>query len=439
MARGWWLAVVLGTALTTGSAEAQTIGTFSWQLQPFCNVVSLTVSLSGPGYTLDGFDDQCGLGGRAPITGGATSNADGTIGFGFTVVTAPGGAPVHVAARITLAALSGTWNDSAGNTGAFAFGAAAAGSPRPLPAGVSVGSLFVAANQTIGGVLNANAVTASSVSASSVTTSGAGTFASLSVSGEADIAGNLSVRNVFADGLFASTAHNNAGGGASLQLFRERLSGTSGIPVLSGDGLGTVSFRGRVSGVGARSGAFIAATTTQNWSFTASGAKLTFHTNPNGSNAVAERMVIDHDGQVGIGTSTPDQLLSVNGNASKAGGGSWLVFSDERLKTVEGPFGRGLAEILTLEPIRYRYRPDNPLGLRGDAEYIGFSAQAVQQAIPEAVTSTDTGYLQLNADPLLWAMVNAVKELKATSDELRARNAALEARLAAMEAAVGKR
>ena len=54
MARGWWLAVVLGTVLTTGSAEAQTIGTFNWQLQPFCNIVSLTVSLSGPGYTLDG-------------------------------------------------------------------------------------------------------------------------------------------------------------------------------------------------------------------------------------------------------------------------------------------------------------------------------------------------------------------------------------------------
>ena len=174
---------------------------------------------------------------------------------------------MHVAARITLAALSGTWNDSAGNTGVFAFGAAAGGSPRPLTGGMSVGSLMVAANQTIGGGPNANAVTASSVNASSVTTSGTGTFASLSVSGEAAIAGNLSVRNVFADGLFADTAHNNASGGAALQLFRERLAGTTGIPVLAGDGLGTVSFRGRVSGVGARAGAFIAATTTENWSF----------------------------------------------------------------------------------------------------------------------------------------------------------------------------
>src|SRR5215213_64757 len=36
-----------------------------------------------------------------------------------------------------------------------------------------------------------------------------------------------------------------------------------------------------------------------------------------------ERMRITSTGRVGIGTSAPDQLLSVNGDASKSGGGSW--------------------------------------------------------------------------------------------------------------------
>jgi hypothetical protein len=35
---------------------------------------------------------------------------------------------------------------------------------------------------------------------------------------------------------------------------------------------------------------------------------------------------------VGIGTTTPDNLLTVNGSAGKPGGGSWGTFSDGRLK-----------------------------------------------------------------------------------------------------------
>ena len=38
--------------------------------------------------------------------------------------------------------------------------------------------------------------------------------------------------------------------------------------------------------------------------------------------AGTERMILDETGRVGIGTTSPDQKLSVNGNASKVGGGS---------------------------------------------------------------------------------------------------------------------
>ena len=58
-------------------------------------------------------------------------------------------------------------------------------------------------------------------------------------------------------------------------------------------------------------------------------------------------------GKVGIGTTAPDQRLSVNGNASKTGGGSWLVFSDERLKNIYGSFDAGLNEVLQLQPSIY--------------------------------------------------------------------------------------
>jgi hypothetical protein len=40
---------------------------------------------------------------------------------------------------------------------------------------------------------------------------------------------------------------------------------------------------------------------------------------------------------------------------------------------------------MQLQPIRYEYKPNNALDIKLDGESIGFSAQAVQKIIPEAV------------------------------------------------------
>src|SRR5437588_8929755 len=63
--------------------------------------------------------------------------------------------------------------------------------------------------------------------------------------------------------------------------------------------------------------------------------------------------------------------------ASKSSGGTtWAVFSDERLKNIKGRFKPGLSALLQLQPLRYQYKPDNALGLPGESEEVGFSAQA---------------------------------------------------------------
>lgn len=143
------------------------------------------------------------------------------------------------------------------------------------------------------------------------------------------------------------------------------------------------------------------------------------------------RMTWEKDGKVGIGTTKPSQLLSVNGTAGKPGGGSWSTFSDARLKDVGEEFTRGLDELAQLRPVRYRYKKDNPVGLpSGGEEYVGFVAQDVLKAIPEAVEQPEgSEYLQINNDPILWTMLNAVKQLKAENERLRQRLDALEARL----------
>ncbi|MEZ5291527.1 MAG: tail fiber domain-containing protein [Vicinamibacterales bacterium] len=122
-------------AASAGLAGAQPLGSFSWTLSPFCNVVTVNVTADGAVYTLDGYDDQCGAPRRGAVVGMAFPNPDGSIGLGLTVVATPGGKPVHIDGTISLTTLGGPWTDSTGATGTLVFGAAPlGGSPRPVAA-----------------------------------------------------------------------------------------------------------------------------------------------------------------------------------------------------------------------------------------------------------------------------------------------------------------
>ncbi len=126
-------------------------------------------------------------------------------------------------------------------------------------------------------------------------------------------------------------------------------------------------------------------------------------------------------GRVHVGPAcagSPDQTLSVCGNASKVGGGSWLVLSDERLKIINGRFTGGLKALMKLQPLRYNYKTDNGLGIVDRGEHIGFSAQAVEKLIPEAVTKNAQGYRMVNNDPIIWTMLNAIKEQQGMIEKL---------------------
>ncbi len=129
------LVLALALGLGTPRAEAQSLGTFRWQLQPYCNVVNVTVTQNGGIYTLDGYDDQCGAPTVASVVGTAIPNPNGSITLGFTIVTTPDGAPVHVQTPLSLATLGGPWSDSAGHTGTLVYtpGAGTGGAPRPAP------------------------------------------------------------------------------------------------------------------------------------------------------------------------------------------------------------------------------------------------------------------------------------------------------------------
>lgn len=169
---------VLVLACSPASALAQPLGTFRWQLQPYCNVLTVNVAQQAGIYTLDGTDDLCGAPQAASVVGIAFQNPNASIGFGLNVVL-PGGTPVHIEATIALPALNGTWRDSAGNSGTFILSPAGGtgGSARPTPSGgIAPGSVTTAhlvpgavgAGQIAPGAVGATHLAANSVSGAHV-------------------------------------------------------------------------------------------------------------------------------------------------------------------------------------------------------------------------------------------------------------------------------
>lgn len=135
-----------------------------------------------------------------------------------------------------------------------------------------------------------------------------------------------------------------------------------------------------------------------------------------------ERIRVDSAGNVGIGTTAPSYNLDVSGTLRVTGtaytnGGytTWTAASDQRLKDIHGSYDRGLADILGIDIVRFQYKANNTMGLDSSKEFVGVTAQNLQTAIPEAVNEETSGhlkgYLTINTTPVLWTLVNAVKEL----------------------------
>ena len=131
-------------------------------------------------------------------------------------------------------------------------------------------------------------------------------------------------------------------------------------------------------------------------------------------------------GNVGIGTTSPTAQLSTTGTVrfSNFGAGTLQtdangnlsVSSDERLKNVEVTFTRGVDALRGIEPISYHW--SDVSGLDTTELYTGFSAQNVQEFIPEAVGIDKRGFLTLSDRPLLATVINATKEQQVILDEL---------------------
>jgi len=75
---------------------------------------------------------------------------------------------------------------------------------------------------------------------------------------------------------------------------------------------------------------------------------------------------------------------------------------------------------MRLQPLPYEYKDGNAMDLKSEGEHVGFGAQALRKVIPEAVYENSAGYLMVNNDPIIWTMLNAIKEQQKEIAELKA-------------------
>ena len=171
------------------------------------------------------------------------------------------------------------------------------------------------------------------------------------------------------------------------------------------------------------------------------GTDLTFWTNSGNHAPEAPyggshepRMVIDHNGNVGIGTSSPNYLLHVQGTAYAMGGAGAL--SDRRHKMDIQPFAADALDIVAkLKPVTFLWKAPKDDGMKGSQ--IGFIAQDVEPVLPEVVITEHNAEktLGLRYDSLIPVLAKAIQEQQAAFQEEHAAFQEESAKVERLEAA----
>ena len=149
----------------------------------------------------------------------------------------------------------------------------------------------------------------------------------------------------------------------------------------------------------------------------------------NNSGGISERMRIKSSGYVGIGTSSPQEKLHVDGNGrfTAVGAGTFsnnlnitsdgtltTATSDEKFKYNIRPLNYGLSTLLQLKPVNFQW-------INGEDEDLGFIAQDVAEIIPEAVNTNWNSDLLMRYESIIPILTKAIQEQNALIKALEQR------------------
>lgn len=169
------------------------------------------------------------------------------------------------------------------------------------------------------------------------------------------------------------------------------------------------------------------------YGFGVQGSKLQIHTDVyaadivfgyGSSEAFTENMRIRGNGNVGIGTMTPDSKLTVVGDICIDGdilsSGSFGSCSDIRYKSHLTPISNSLEKVLQLHGLYYFLKMDEfPEKSFSDQRQIGFSAQELEEQFPEIVQTDTKGYKSVDYSRMTPILLEAIKEQQKQIDALQ--------------------
>jgi hypothetical protein len=201
-------------------------------------------------------------------------------------------------------------------------------------------------------------------------------------------------------------------------LFWDNTNKTLGIGTASPSPVNTINIYGTnpstlyqtsVTGTGASNGFYVGHTGNVSYLYNYQNFPIVLATNN------LTRMTIANGGAVTI-----NDLAGINDVGADANGKLQAATSDINLKnTIENsPFG--LNEILLLNPVTFLYNDTNRK-IDSDVKEVGFIAQDVFEIIPNAVSSTGTGDLQLDYRAITASLVKAIQEQNAIIKALEQR------------------
>jgi hypothetical protein len=218
---------------------------------------------------------------------------------------------------------------------------------------------------------------------------------------------------------------------------------TAELTVVDGNKLGQIDFQAPLESDGTDAvlvGASIWAEADDTFAADNNATELVFATGA--SEAAAEKVRITSDGNLGIGTTSPNYQLELStDSAGKPTSNAWTIVSDKRLKEDVKPFIDGLDTILGINPVSYRL--NGKAGRPKGAEGIGVIAQDVIDVAPYTIStfeaklnpgdSEETELYSFDSSALTFVLINAVKELNAENKALKERISAIEAKIASAD------
>lgn len=146
-------------------------------------------------------------------------------------------------------------------------------------------------------------------------------------------------------------------------------------------------------------------------------------------------MVILDNGDIGIGTSTPDYKLEVNGTIKAT---EIQETSDLRLKRDVTTLDNSLQKVLKLRGVNFYWKSEEEiktvLGTHEKCQYpetkqIGVIAQEVEEVVPEVVATDAKGFKSVDYSKITPVLIEAIKEQQAVIDEQNKKIEALEAQM----------